>query len=62
MFISQADKGVSMDSAKKAVERLKEYERTHRLQERKIGKCVVKCKNEEQFSEFEKAINNPKIW
>lgn len=62
MFVSFEDKVSSKSTAINILNKLKEYERTHKLKERIIGKCVVCCKNEEQFSEFEEAIANPKIY
>lgn len=47
MFVSFEDKVSSKSTAINLLNKLKEYERTHRLKERIIGKCVVCCKNEE---------------
>lgn len=55
MAVTFTDKVSSRVEAIKALERLKEYEKT-------IGKCTIRCKNEEQFDEFKEAIKNPKQW
>lgn len=62
MAVSFADKVSSRAEAIKALERLKEYEKTHFLHKKVIDKCTIKCKNEEQFDEFKEAIKNPKLW
>lgn len=62
MFLSFEDKINSRTYAKRVLEELKQYERTHDLYEMQIGKCTVKCKNVERLEEYKKAISNPKVW
>lgn len=62
MAVTFTDKVSSRVEAIKTLERLKEYEKTHNLHEKTIGKCTIRCKNEEQFDEFKEAIKNPKQW
>ncbi|MBQ2396206.1 MAG: hypothetical protein II304_04065 [Bacteroidales bacterium] len=61
MFVSQEDKVSSRDSAISLLNELKEYERTHKLHEKVIGKCVVQCKSEERLKEYEKEFSKIRI-
>lgn len=61
MFVSQEDKVSSRDSAISLLNELKEYERTYKLHEKVIGKCVVQCKSEERLKEYEKEFSKIRI-
>lgn len=43
MAVTFTDKVSSRVEAIKALERLKEYEKTHNLHEKTIGKCTIRC-------------------
>lgn len=48
--------------AEKLLDALKQKEQTFKMHKKHIEKCVVMCKNKEQFLEFEQAVSNPKMW